>query len=143
MVSAQNARRIAVNVCIPLFRKCVSPLFRTRNADRLRKALKHLTKTPRVYSRTPSLIDPPPTGRWIISKHKVSGPLKPNGQSGRQAKVAPLKVGRACLEFVGLKPPPEQPHQSEIDSYAEIFSKGGIRPGCCRTVFACVYGADQ
>ena len=31
--------------------------------DRLLKALKHLTKTPRVYSRTPSLINPTAAGR--------------------------------------------------------------------------------
>ncbi len=107
------------------------------------RALKHLTKTPRVPSRTPSLIDPKqPDDRSFLSR-RVSGQLKPNSKSGRQAKITPFKVGRACLEFVGLKPPPEQPHQSEIDSHPEIFSKGGIRHGCCRAVFARVYGADQ
>jgi hypothetical protein len=55
--------------------------------------------------------------------------LKPNSQSGRQAKVTPLKVRRPGLEFIGLKAPPKQPHQSEIDSHPEVFSKRGIRLG--------------
>jgi hypothetical protein len=34
------------------------PLIPDPNADRQLKAFKHLTKTPRVYSKTPSWIDP-------------------------------------------------------------------------------------
>jgi hypothetical protein len=39
--------------------------------DRLLKALKHLTKTPRVYSRTPSLTNPTAAGGWIVSEQAV------------------------------------------------------------------------
>src|SRR5579863_1347937 len=82
-------------------------------------------------------------GRWIVSEHAAIGQLEPDRQSGRQAKVTPLKVGRSCFEFIGLKAPPEQPHQLEINSHPEIFCKRRIRLGCCRVVFARVYGADQ
>src|ERR1700685_1538086 len=81
--------------------------------------------------------------RRVISRAHFLRQLKSNGQSGRQPKVTPLKVRRPGLNLVRLKAPTEQPHQSEIRSHPQSFSERGIRLWLCRTVFPCVYGADQ
>jgi len=53
--------------------------------------------------------------------------LESNRQPRGQANVLLRKLGQLRFDCIGLNAPTQQPHQSEIDSQAESFSKRRLR----------------